>query len=64
MARKIIQTLRERGEETVNLREKYKKLTEEYDKLTTAKEKKEHFEKYLSPDLAALQKKNCGCSIL
>ena len=43
MAQKIIRTLRERGEETVNLREKYKKLTEEYDKLTTAKEKKGMF---------------------
>ena len=40
MAQKIIKSLRERGNETVNLREKYKTLTEEFDKLMTAKDKK------------------------
>ena len=43
MAQKIIKSLRERGNETVNLREKYKTLTEEFDKLMTAKDKKGMF---------------------
>ena len=47
MAQKIIKTLRERGEGTVNLQSKYKILTEEYEKLTTPEEKKGKLQIYL-----------------